>query len=265
MNWTHILYLPALASVIWPVLIVFIKKNPTRAQLLLALTLVFEAAAMLVLGVYFRGRAGCLFIYDFLFESIAIICGPMYYLGICSLTGPTGVTLRQRYSMLLPMLFILGLTIGAWILGPRRYELMCEAIRNGVHHWEDSNPAMIFMLFLHSFLFPVLLVIYNFVLLLMAGSKLKRYRERYNSFYSSRTGTKIKDNRFLDVFMWLFLPLGLVTVVLVENRPAFVEYYLVTLSVAIAVEQVLYGHYVFNLDHDARYLAELVRKNPDEK
>jgi hypothetical protein len=65
--------------------------------------------------------------------------------------------------------------------------------------------------------------------------------------------------------MWLFLPLGIVTVVLVENRPAFVEYYLVTLSVAIAVEQVLYGHYVFNLDHDARYLAELVRKNPDEK
>lgn len=265
MNWTHILYLPALASLIWPVLIVFLKKHPTRAQLLLALTLVLEAAAMLLLGVYFRGRAGCLFIYDFLFESIAIICGPMYYLGICSLTEPTGVTLRQRYSMLLPMLFILGLTIGAWMLGPRKYELMCEAIRNGVHPWDSDDPTMIFMLFLHSLLFPVLLVIYNFVLLLMAGSKLKRYRERYNSFYASRIGSKIKDNRFLNVFMWLFLPLGIVTVVLVENRPAFVEYYLVALSIVIAVGQLLYGSYIFGLDHDARYLAELVRNNPDEK
>lgn len=265
MNWTHILYLPALASVIWPLLIVFLKKHPTRAQLLLSLTLVFEAAAMLVLGVYFRGRAGCLFIYDFLFESIAILCGPIYYIGICSLTGPGGVTLRQRYAFLLPMLFILGLTIGAWMLGPRRYEEMCEMIRNGVHHWDDSDPDMVFMLFMHSFLFPVILVIYNFVLLLVAGNKLKRFRVRNNTFYAPRTGYVLKDNRILDVFMWLFLPLSMLTVWVVENRPAFAEYYLVVLSIVISVEQLLYGGYIFGLDHDARYLAELVRKNTDEK
>ena len=265
MNWTQILYLPALASVIWPLLIVLLKKHPTRAQLLLALTMIFEAAAMLVLGVYFRGRAGCLFIYDFLFESIAILCGPIYYIGICSLTEPGGVTLRQRYSMLLPMLFILGLTVGAWELGPRRYELMCDMIRNGIHPWEDSDRAMIFMLFLHSFLFPVLLVIYNFILLLMAGNKLKRYRERYNTFYADRTGIKLKDNRILDVFMWLFLPLSMLTVWVVENRPAFAEYYLVVLSIVISVEQLLYGSYIFGLNHDARYLAQLVQKNTDEK
>ena len=265
MNWSHILYLPALASVIWPMLIVMLKKRPTRAQLLLALTMVFVAAAMLVLGVYFRGRTGCLFIYDFLFESIAIVCGPMYYLGICSLTGPTGVTLRQRYSLLLPMLFIASLTVGAWTLGPRRYDEMCVLIRNGIHPWDCGDPAMVFMLFLHSFLFPVLLVIYNFVLLLMAGVKLRRYRKRYNSFYAARIGSTFKSRRILDIFMWLFLPLGALTVVIVENRPAFIEYYLVVLAVVITVVQLLYGSYVFNLDHDARYLAELVRNNTEEK
>ena len=264
MKWTYILYLPALASLLWPVLTVTLKKHPTRAQLLLNFTLVFEAAAMLMLCVFFRGRAGCLFIYDYLVETLVIVCGPLYYLGICSLTEPSGVTLKPRRVMLFPLLFILGLTVAAWWLGPRRYEEMCQMLRQGESLWGAGDAAMGFMRLWHSIIFPTLLIGVNFVLLMIAGRKLSIYRRRFNSFYAPTIGTPIKHNHALDVFSWLFLPLAIVAVMLVESRPDYAKYYLIAISVLLSAIQIFYGHYIYTLDYDARYLAQLVKNDMKE-
>lgn len=265
MRWTYILYLPVLTSLFWPVLTVMLKKHPTRSQLLLSLTLVFEAAAMLMLGIFFRGRAGCLFIYDYLIEAIAVVCGPLYYIGICSLTEPNGVNLRQRQVLLLPFLFILGLTIAAWRLGPRRYETLCLMIHEGNFDWFSGDAEMQFMMVWHSILFPALMLIYNFVLLVIAERKLVIYRRRFNSFYAEKIGVHLSHSRAIDFFMWLFLPLGLVAVLLVESRPYYAKYYLIVTAVLLAAVQVFYGRYVYKLDYDARYLAQLVRNDMDKK
>ena len=242
-----------------------LKKHPTRAQLLLSITLMFEAAAMLMLCVYFRGRAGCLFIYDFLLETIVIVCGPLYFIGVCSLTEPSGVNLRQRRVLLMPLLFIVGLTVAAWWLGPRRYEEMCQMLRLGGNLLPTGDAPMQFMLFWHNIVFPVLLLVFNFVLLLISGNKLRIYRRRFNSFYAPKIGVHLKHSRTLDVFMWLFMPLGVLALVLAESRPYYVKYYLIVTVVLLAVVQLLYGRYIYSLDYDARYLAQLVRDEMDEK
>ena len=129
MRWSYILFLPALVSAFWALVIVIGRRRPTRSQVILSLMLLIEAVAMTVFGVFFRGQEEQIFIYTYTFEVLAVVCGPMYYIGICSHTEARGATLEQRRVFIIPLLFIIGLTIAAFWLGPRRYGVMCVDYR----------------------------------------------------------------------------------------------------------------------------------------
>ena len=54
MNWSHIMYLPVLATLFWPIAIIAKKKHPTRAQLLLIVDMLMVAFATFILTVILR-------------------------------------------------------------------------------------------------------------------------------------------------------------------------------------------------------------------
>ena len=259
MKWSYILFLPALVSLLWPLAIVVFKRHLTHAHLILSLMLLLEAFAIAILGVFFRGRAGSLFIYDFVFEAIAMFCGPLYYVGISALTEPRGATLKQRQTFFMPILFVAGLTVGAFWLGPRRYEVMCYALREGGTTWIAGDNAWNFMLFWDHWLFPIVMLSACTWFVLASSAKIRLFRKRFNSFYADGDKLRKVDTRALDVLTWLFLPLGMAVVFLIDFRPLYYKYWLIGCSVLLTVIQFLTGRFVYRLDYDARFLAEYIR------
>ena len=259
MKWSYILFVPALIMTFWPLFTLLQRRQPSRAQFLLCITQLMMAFAAAVLAVYFRGRAGSLFIYDYIFRFVTILCPAVYYLGICSLTEPRGATLRQRQAFVPPLVYILGLTVGAFRLGPRRYELLCQLIRDGSATVLPHQPAWNFMLFWDHHFFLVLLIIIGSVLLTMAWRKGKLYAHRFNRFYASDINAPRLQTRPLGIAAWVFLPAALLSMLAVDYRPYYYKYWLIALSLILTVIQFQVGRCIHTLNHDARFLANLIK------
>lgn len=265
MKWSFILFLPALVSVCWAVATMALKRRLTHAQVVLSLTQAMVAVGITMLIVLFRGRAGSLFIYDFVFEVLAVYCMPMYYIGICSLTEARGATLKQRQVFWSPFVFVIGLTIGANWLGPRRYEEMCHAIVDNTAGWIAGDVAWNFLYFWDHFLFPVFTLVLIVVLSVVSIRKVQLYQRRFNSYYAEDMNVPFIDSRTLSVFTMLFIPLGIIIVCLIDFRPYMVKYWLILCAVLLSVLQFLMGRFVYRLDYDARYLAEYIRTKTETK
>ena len=259
MRWSYILFLPALISAVWALVTTVFKRRPTRAQVVLSLMLLIEATAMTVLAIFFRGREGQLFIYDFMFEVLSLVCAPMYYVGICSHTEARGATLEQRRIFIIPLLFIIGLTIGAFWLGPRRYEEMCCAIIEGNVSWIAGDRAWNYMLFWDHWLFPALLVIMSFILVLIASFKMRNYQRRYNSYYAENMNTPFFNSRGFNILAWMFLPLAAIAFIAINFRPYYYKYWLIVCSMLLTVLQFITGRFIYRMNYDARMLAEYIR------
>lgn len=259
MKWSYILFLPALVSAGWAFATVTLKQRPTRAQVVLALMLLTEALAMTVLGVFFRGREGQLFIYDFMFETLAMVCAPMYYVGICSHTEARGATMEQRRVFFIPLLFIVGLTVGAFWLGPRRYENMCYAIREGGVSWIAGDAAWNYMLFWDHVLFPALLIVMSFILILLSTGKIRNYQRRFNSYYAEDMNIPFFNSNGFNILAWVFLPLAGLVVFFIEVRPLNYKYWLIACSLLLTVLQYITGRFTYRMKYDARMLANHIR------
>ena len=258
MKWAFILYLPAAVSMAWALAVITFKRHPNRAQLLLSCLLIMEAFAMMVISVFFRGKAGSLFIYDFIFVSISVFCVPLYYVGICALTEPRGTTLAQRRTFIVPLLYVAGLTAGAFWLGPRQYEAMCHALRENTDGWIAGNAAWNFMYFWDHILFPAVMLVTCIVLMLMAVHKVRIFSERVDTFYSAAIRVPTKSYRRLQLYTLAFLLLAFATVYFIDFRPPFFKYYIIVATLMIAVLQFVIGQYIYRMDYDARYIATLM-------
>lgn len=276
MKWSFVLFLPALVSSVWGLAVMLLKRRPTRSQMLLSLMMLMVAFATVMLGVFFRGRAGSLFIYDFVFEVTAVLCAPMFYMGICSLVEPRGATLHQRQVFIIPLIFIIGLTAGAFWLGPRRYEGMCHMLRDqgSAATWSEGDgfvgfmagdAAWNFMYVWDHWLFPVLVLVMCFVLIADGTSKVRDYQKRFNSLYAQNINVPHINNRELLLLAWAFIPIGVSVVFLIDFRPLYYKYWLIGCSVVLSVVQCFLGRFIWRLDYDARYLAQYIRNTNEIK
>jgi len=264
MKWSFVLLLPGVTSFFWAVVTLITKRNPSRAQILLSLMLIMIGFAATMLMVFFRGRAGSLFIYDYIFELVSIFSAPLYFLSVCSLSEPRGATRKQRRVLLLPILFIVGLTIFSDLLGPRRYEEMCHAIRLGEASFIKGDHVYNLMYFWNHYFFNILMLSMSFVLLLISNHKLRLFVSRFNSYYAQRLKAKPLNGTWAGVASWCFLPLALFTVILVDNQPFWMKYWLVATSLILTVVQWFMGRFVYSLDYDSRYLSNLIKIKKEE-
>lgn len=259
MKWSYILYLPAFVSAVWALIIVMGRRRPTRSQVILSLMLFIEAVAMTVFGVFFRGQEEHIFIYTYTWEVLAVVCGPMFYIGICAHTEARGATLEQRRVFLIPLLFIIGLTVAVFWLGPRRYEEMCRFYREYGISWNKEDPAWNFMTIWKYGVFPVVLIVYSFILVLIATRKIRRFQQRYNSYYAEDMNLPFFNMRDLNTIVWIFIPLAGLIYYACYFRPPYYKYWLIVSVTLLAVVQFLTGRLAYRMKYDARYLAEYIR------
>lgn len=261
MNWSHIMYLPVLATLFWPIAIIAKKKHPTRAQLLLIVDMLMVAFATFILTVILRGRSDHLFIYQYILQIVSVLCIPFYYLSICALTEPRGTSLRQRRSLILPLLYIIGITIASLLIGPQRYETLCRTLRCGNLMLSHGDTAWNLMTFFSREIYLALIVVLNLILLIMASHKSIIFQKRFNSYYADQIGAPKLKSRILSVLTWVFLPLALAALIAVYYHPPFYKYIIISLAILATVLQLFIGRYAYSLDYDARYLAQFVKKN----
>ena len=259
MKWSYIVYLPAIVSAVWALVIVMGHRRPTRSQVILSLMLFIEAVAMTVFGVFFRGQEEHIFIYTYTWEVLAVVCGPMFYIGICAHTEARGATLEQRRVFLIPLLFIIGLTVAVFWLGPRRYEEMCRFYREYGISWNKEDPAWNFMTIWKYGVFPVVLIVYSFILVLIATRKIRRFQQRYNSYYAEDMNLPFFNMRDLNTIVWIFIPLAGLIYYACYFRPPYYKYWLIVSVTLLAVVQFLTGRLAYRMKYDARYLAEYIR------
>lgn len=260
MKWSFILYLPAVVSIAWALVIALTKKHLTHAQILFCLLLMINAFSITVTTVYFRGQAGRLFLYDYLLEISTITCLPMYYISICSLTEPRGATLRQRRVFLVPLLFTIGLTIGAFGMHPSRYQAMCQHVfDNGRIPWIPGDPSYNFMIIWNQIVFPVVTIVMGIILLFNSGRKVRVYKERFNTCYAQGLNAPKLSAREMVVVTWMFLPFIMITIFLITYRPYLYKYWLILCAILLTVIQYLTGRFAYRYDYDARFLANYVK------
>lgn len=259
MKWSYILYLPAFVSAVWALIIVMGRRRPTRSQVILSLMLFIEAVAMTVFGVFFRGQEEHIFIYTYTWEVLAVVCGPMFYIGICAHTEARGATLEQRRVFLIPLLFIIGLTVAVFWLGPRRYEEMCLFYRENGISWNKEDPAWNFMTIWKYGVFPVVLIVYSFILVLIATRKIRRFQQRYNSYYAEDMNLPFFNMRDLNTIVWIFIPLAGLIYYACYFRPPYYKYWLIVSVTLLAGVQFMSGLWAYRMKYDARYLAEYIR------
>ena len=185
-------------------------------------------------------------------------------MGICSLTEPRGATLRQRRTFLIPILFVLGLTCCAFWLGPRRYEQMCYAIREGEAGWIQGDMAWNAMYLLDHILFPSVFLVAALVLMGLAAHKSHVFSVRFNAFYAQGINVPKISSRQLNTYTLAFLIVGAITVMLIDLRPYYYKYGMIVCAVLITVLQFIIGRYIYRLDYDARYVANLVKEKNTE-
>lgn len=260
MKWSYILFMPAAVSLFWAMYTLLFKRRLNVAQALLSIMLVLLSVAMMMLAVYFRGHSGVLFLYDYIFECLTIVSLAIFYIGICALTEPRGVKVRQRAVMVVPIIFITGLTIGGYSLGWREYDRLCRNIVEGNVAYIPGDIDYNFMLFWDHWFFPLLLLVYGSVLLFVGTRKVWVYKQRFNSYYAENLNERPIDCRMLVILAWMFLPLGVLTFWAIDFRPYYYKYWLIVLSVAITVVQWIIGRFINRLDHDASFLAEYIRR-----
>lgn len=265
MKWSYILFLPALVSIAWAFVIILTKKHLTHAQVIFCLSLLVDAFAITVAGIYFRGQTDHLYIYDFLLESSALFCPPMFYIGICSLTGPRGATLGQRHVFLIPLIFILGLTIGAFGMHPSRYQAMClEVFDSGHIPWKPGDFPYNFMIFWNQIFFPILTILFGIAILIDSGRKVRVYKKRFDSYYAQSLNEPRLNIREIIITSWLFLPLGMLIIYLIAFRPYYYKYWLILASFILTVIQYLTGRFAYRYNYDARFLADYIRNKEQE-
>lgn len=261
MKWSFILYLPAVVSMVWALIIALTKKHPTPAQILFCLLLIVNAFVVTMAGVYFRGKVHSLYLYDYLLEVSAVFTTPFYYISICSLTEPRGATLKQRHIFLIPILFTIGLTIGAFCMHPSRYQAMCfEVFDSGRIPWHPGDLGYNFMILWNQILFPLLMIIMGAILLIVSERKVRLYKLRFDSYYAQGLNMPRLNIREIVIITWLFLPFIMLTIYLIAYRPYYYKYWLILSAVILTVIQYLTGRFAYRYNYDARFLADYIRK-----
>ena len=262
MKWAYILYLPALASLVWPIMMLFFKRKPTPAQMLFGVSLAVDAFTIAMMAILFRHRTGMMLVYDYLFNIGAILSAPMYFLAACSLTEPRGVTHRNRNVLIAPFLVIALVSAGLIWLGRTGYEELCQQQYLGDYSFRPGNMPYNFMLFANFYLFVPVLAIMSIVLPLIGGHKMRVFANRYNSFYAGRNLEQptLHIGR-ITTLTYIFMPLAGTYLFFSFFRPFDEKPILVLLAVMMAVVQFLRGANVYHLNVDAAQLAMLVRKD----
>jgi hypothetical protein len=144
---------------------------------------------------------------------------------------------------------------------PSRYQAMClEVFDSGHIPWHPGDLGYNFMVLWNQIVFPLLMIIMGAVLLFMSERKVRRYKQRFDSYYAQGLNMPRLNIREIVIITWLFLPFIMLTIYLIAYRPYYYKYWLILCALMLTVIQYLTGRFAYRYNYDARFLADYIRK-----
>ena len=106
--------------------------------------------------------------------------------------------------------------------------------------------------------FPTVLILYSFILIIIATLKIRRYQRRYNDYYAKDMNLPFFNMRDFNIIILIFVPLAGFIYYAAYMRPPYYKYWLIVGVVLLAVVQYITGRLAYGMKYDARYLAEYI-------
>lgn len=122
--WLYLI--PGIASFVWPIMMLLVKKHVNDVQWLFSFSQVVIGLAILLYSSYFNTNIRGEYFLNLLYCSFAVLAPAVYYLFVNKLTNPDGVTLKERMVFLSPIMFIVVMISSALVAGREYYRLYLD-------------------------------------------------------------------------------------------------------------------------------------------
>lgn len=260
-DWTYIYLLPAFVCIFWPVITFFHKEKANKAQVLMCLTMILLTVAIMSYMVWFRGRQNALYVYDIIFMLSSGFCPPLYFMFVCALTKPKGITRRNRAVFLPVTIYLFAILVLSTILGGDQYQYYCIETRlYGVPLFDDANWAKNALIIVSHYGYPIFLAIESIAIIVISVFKIRQFHIRFNNYYADKMGRPKLSLRPIVALSILAFPLASGLMFVSYQDPDAYKYQSIVIASAVAVVEFMVGRYNFHLTYTAEQLAQEQRE-----
>lgn len=261
MIWTNLFIIPVAISFFWPVATVLFKRRVIKPQWFLCIAEILVGITMLLYMIIYRGVQEALYVYDYAYHLVSVCAAPIFFLFVCALTDPRGVSRSARCRVLLPaMAYIVLMTWTGFELGPAQYKAYFAESRAGGVTFLEDNGAWNRMLLLSTTVFRWFIMLQVLWIVAESTVLVHRFHVRFNKFYADRKNSpKMKDSTLVILCVSVALLVG-VLYFLAVFRPANYRWYVMFVIALASVIQWFVGLYNYRLNYSAEQLAAEQRK-----
>lgn len=254
-----------LMALVWPLAILLLKPRVLDAQWLLAVAMLFLSLSFITYSCFFNSFLSGEYLLVILFMLFALLAPPSAMLAISYLTRPQGIRRLSRAYFLIPIVMILLLALSVVIGGPDMYRLW---IYRGnffeASFFYDNSWRYNLIVFVHFYLFYIVLLVQLIILSYHTFLSLRRYRHTLDEYYTSSATQTISHTATLTINLSM-LVISLIIVISLAiypfNAPRPLSF-VIPISLVQALATIALGFATYRLSYGAESLRQNIDRSP---
>lgn len=242
-------------SLLWPLALLFFRRQVLSAQWLMAIALFFLAISFILYSCLFNVFLKGEYLLVILFMIFSMLAPPCAILAVTVLTNPQGIgrPLRGAFIPVGIMAFLLALSV--IIGGPDMYRLWIEHGANGDAHiffpnsWRYNTIVIV-----HYYLFSIVLTLEAVMLAAYTIARLRRYKKTIREYYTPDSQRIVPGSILFAATAILGICVTVSLMVYPFNAPRPVNVTLL-LCIVEGVAISILGYRIYRLNYGAEMLA----------
>lgn len=251
--------IPGLVSLFWPVMVLLVKKKPTRAQWLMAASCTVIGFSMILYSTYFNTNLQSEYFLNFLYTTISLFGAPLLYQYILCQTSLDGLSYRSRVvfapSVVMTMIIIAVSIIGR-AHGCRLF--LSQAVHGGNTALTGPWSYNLMIIFgYYGFLITLALgVVYTAVL---GSIKFIQYDKMVSEYYAANHMSRIQVGPWIFIYGVSVLLVAIILCIKPLHQLTNIPL-LAVISVIQSVGMFLLGMYAYRQQYTAETLSHKLRE-----
>ena len=173
---SFLFFIPSVVAFIWPVALIF-KKRMTDSQWIFSLVQILTGFSIALFSLYFNPDMRGEYFLSLLFSVFALITPMVYFLYVCRLSSPMGVSVKNRKFLLVPLIMILLMVAIALVAGRDSYRTYLDIAVYGGDVSLTSSLAHNVLVIVNYYLFFIVLLVEVVAVSLYAMMHLSTYNK----------------------------------------------------------------------------------------
>lgn len=250
-------FIPALVAFFWPVVMIISKKKLITAQWLFSISQMILGFAIVLYDVYYGDIIMHSYVADVLYTLVSIFVVPAFYMFVCSLTEPGGITISHRRVFIPSIIYAVMFVAIVLSMGNRRYEMYMNNVIDLGNFSLMPSDAYTLMVIVGYYGFRIFIFLQFVLLLIHASKRLHKYGQMINHPHRRRL-----EKGIILSFVILFL-----IALYIAIFPRRMSYDIQIGSIVIVVISSLFifilGLWAYNLKYSAAQIT-MMKENQDK-